>query len=173
VAHLNEYHNTLAQIIKMIPKLLVVITVLLMSACTGINGKKEQVVEDRDAVQDVRVASYAKESPSQLMTDDGKYRVSLYSNVSPIPLQKIHSWTVHIEYANGQPVENVKVYIHGGMPTHRHKFPTKPRVKKYLGSGNYLIEGVKFSMHGDWEIRINILEKTLRDRAVFPINLAP
>ena len=117
----------------------------------------------------VKQGDYSYEKPTIVMSDDNKYQLSLYSTKYPIPLQKIHSWTVHIEYSNGKPVENVKIYIHGGMPAHRHGFPTRPRVNKYLGNGDYLIEGVKFSMIGDWEMRINIKEPDRRDRAVFKI----
>lgn len=104
-------------------------------------------------------------------SEDGKYRVSLYSNHYPLPLGKIHSWTVHIETPDGKPLENAKIYIHGGMPAHRHGLPTKPRVKQYLGNGDYRIDGVKFSMAGRWEMRINIKETTRRDRAVYQIQM--
>ena len=113
--------------------------------------------------------NFSKKSATMVMSDDKKYRVTLYSNQFPIPMQKIHSWTAHIEYANGKPLENAKIYIHGGMPIHRHGFPVTPRVKKYLGNGDYLIKGIKFSMMGEWEMRLNIKEKTQRDRAVFRI----
>lgn len=105
------------------------------------------------------------------MSDDKKYRISLYSNNYPLPMGKIHSWTVKIELADGQPVENAKIYIHGGMPAHQHDFPTRPRIKKYHGDGIYQVDGVKFSMPGKWEMRINVKEATRRDRAVFKINL--
>lgn len=116
-------------------------------------------------------AAYSKHRPATLMSSDGKYRVSLYSSEAPIPLQQIHSWYVHVESADGKPVEEARIYVHGGMPMHRHGFPTKPRVKDYLGNGDYRIDGVKFSMPGHWEMRLNIKEKTRRDRVVFGIDL--
>ena len=118
----------------------------------------------------IQSGAFSKASPTIVSADDKKYTVTLYSNQTPIPMQAIHSWTVHIE-KEGKPVENAKIYIHGGMPAHRHGFPTKPRVNKYLGKGDYLIEGVKFSMIGEWEMRINIKEPGKRDRAVFRIKL--
>ena len=72
---------------------------------------------------------------------------------------------------DNKPVENLKIYIHGGMPVHRHGFPTKPRVTKYLGEGRHLVNGVKFSMPGSWEMRFNIKEATKRDRAIFQIEV--
>ena len=117
--------------------------------------------------------NFSKDSATTAMSADKKYRVTLYSNTFPIPMQKIHSWTAHIESTNGKPVEKAKIYIHGGMPEHRHGFPVTPRVRKNLGNGDFLIEGVKFSMIGDWEMRLNIKEKNIRDRAIFKIKIAP
>ena len=102
---------------------------------------------------------------------DGHYHVSLFSDTFPLPLQKIHNWTVHIETADGKPLENARVRVHGGMPAHRHGFPTQPRVTEYLGNGDYKVEGIKFSMSGHWEIRFNIREVDKRDRVVFDVHL--
>lgn len=106
-------------------------------------------------------------SPKTVWSDWKLYRVTLHSTKHPFPLQKIHDWIVHIENKDGKPLENATVYIHGGMPWHRHGFPVKPRIKKYPGKGKYLISGVKFSMIGLWDMRIYIEEKDIRDRAVF------
>jgi len=120
----------------------------------------------------IKQGDFSQNSPTIVTSDDKNYRVALYSNVFPIPMQKIHSWTARIETADGKPLEKATIYIHGGMPAHRHGFPVKPRVKENLGDGNFLIKGVKFSMIGDWEMRINIQEPTVRDRAVFKIKIA-
>ena len=164
-------------------------SVLLSAACT--TNKTEQVdskeakskrqlenrtptlnFEPETAKNIIKHGNFSKHSATTVMSEDKKYRVTLYSNVFPIPMQKIHSWTAHIETADGKPLEKAAIYIHGGMPIHRHGFPVKPRVKKNLGNGNYLIKGVKFSMIGEWEMRINIKEPTVRDRAIFKINIA-
>ncbi len=112
-----------------------------------------------------------KENAVERYSDDNKYKVTLYSNFYPLPINKVHTWTAHIETASGEIVENAKVRIHGGMPAHKHGFPTKPRVNTYVGNGDYLIEGVKFSMPGEWEMRLNIREDKIlrRDRVVFKI----
>ncbi|MDH5546981.1 MAG: FixH family protein [Gammaproteobacteria bacterium] len=106
-------------------------------------------------------------------SDEGKYRVKLFSNTFPIPTNKIHSWTLQVETSDGKPVEDAMIRIHGGMPQHKHGFPTTARVEKYLGEGRYTIDGVKFSMPGSWQMRINIKEeqKLRRDRVVFKIDL--
>jgi cytochrome c peroxidase len=66
------------------------------------------------------------------------------------------------------------VFINGGMPMHRHGFPTKPSSKTYLGNGNYRVEGIKFNMHGEWEMRFNIrMQGGHSDRVVFKVDLRP
>jgi hypothetical protein len=108
---------------------------------------------------------------------EGLYKLTLFSNQSPIPLQKIHSWTLHVETADGKPVDNLKIYVNGGMPMHRHGFPTRPKVSDHLGGGDYRVDGLKFNMAGHWEMRFNITEKGKpvgrgkEDRAVFKIHL--
>lgn len=112
----------------------------------------------------------AEEKNGAQMSAKGLYSVSFKSMVIPIPLNRIHSWTIHIETANGKPVEDARIAVFGGMPLHKHSFPTAPRVTKNLGDGNYLIEGIKFSMSGHWEIWLNIhTNKT--DKVKFDINL--
>lgn len=107
------------------------------------------------------------------MSEDGLYKLELHSDVYPFPVNSIHNWTVRVLNPAGQPEENVKLRVYGGMPAHQHDFPTTPRVTDYLGDGYYKVEGIKFSMPGHWEMRFNIKEeeKLKRDRVVFDINL--
>jgi len=161
---------------KNVMMVLLLVAIVSLSACAKSKRERQLAsktptlnLEQKAPDNIVVKGNFSKSSATTVLSDDKKYRVTLYSNTFPIPLQKIHSWTAHIEYANGKPLEKAKIYIHGGMPIHRHGFPVTPRVKKYLGNGNYLIKGVKFSMIGEWEMRLNIKEKTQRDRAVFRI----
>ncbi len=115
--------------------------------------------------------NFSKQASTVVLSDNGNYRVSLYSQVHPVPLYRIHSWVVRVETVDGKTVDNASIYIHGGMPAHRHGLPSRPRVSHYLGNGQYLIEGIKFSMIGLWELRINIKQPGMRDRAVFELTL--
>jgi hypothetical protein len=64
------------------------------------------------------------------------------------------------------------------MPQHGHGFPTHPKVTKELGDGRYLLEGMKFSMSGWWEIKLKIESAVGTDNITFntvisqPSNLA-
>lgn len=75
------------------------------------------------------------------MTEQGVYHVSVISDLDPAALNQIHSWTLHVETPDGEPIENAEITLDGGMPQHDHGFPTTPKVTKSLGNGDYLIEG--------------------------------
>jgi len=105
------------------------------------------------------------------MSGRDRFRVSIRSNTDPLPLSRIHSWTVHIETPEGVAVEDAQIGVYGGMPAHKHGLPTKPRVTDNLGGGDYLIDGVKFSMPGQWELILIITADGKRDKAKFSIDL--
>ncbi|HYD81449.1 MAG TPA: FixH family protein [Paucimonas sp.] len=89
-------------------------------------------------------------------TNQKLYTVALKSLEEPIVVNKIHPWEILLTNANGEPIDNARIKVDGGMPQHGHGFPTQPRVTKNLGNGRYLLEGVKFSMTGWWEIKLDI-----------------
>src|SRR4030067_376226 len=97
------------------------------------------------------------DTSTTMLTDQGLFRVSYTSNEPPLPLNQIHSWTLHVETADGQPVENAEITVGGGMPQHGHGLPTSPEVTENLGGGgDYLVEGMKFQMLGWWAGRFYI-----------------
>ncbi len=98
---------------------------------------------------------------------DGAYQVSL-EPPSPAPaINQMHSWRVRVLTRAGEPVSGAAIVVGGGMPQHGHGFPTRPRVTRELDGGVYLIEGMKFSMAGDWEIRLRIDARPGTDTVVF------
>jgi len=105
------------------------------------------------------------------MSQQEHYRVSYQSKVEPIPLNRIHSWTLHLETADGEAVDDAQIAVYGGMPVHKHGFPTAPRVTQGLGNGDYRVEGLKFSMAGHWELWLNIRSGGVTDKAVFHVIL--
>ena len=111
------------------------------------------------------------DASTSVLTDQELFRVSYTSNVETIPLNQIHSWTLHVETADGQPVENAEISIDGGMPQHGHGLPTSPQVTENLGGGDYLVEGMKFQMLGWWEVRIDISADGRSDTGTFNLIL--
>jgi len=99
------------------------------------------------------------------------YRVSYASRRAPIPLNQIHTWTIHIETAGGSPIEHAAVSVDGKMPQHFHGLPTRPQVTKELGHGDYLVEGLKFHMPGWWVVDFQVDAAGARDIVRFNLVL--
>jgi hypothetical protein len=105
------------------------------------------------------------------VSDAGLFRVSIQSEVDPIPLNSLHAWTLHVETSAGQPVDDAVISINGGMPAHGHGLPTEPRVTADLGNGDYRVEGMKFHMQGDWVVTFAISSGDKEDTATLEFQL--
>ena len=90
------------------------------------------------------------------LTEQGLYRVGYAPDRDPIPVNQMQSWTLHVETAAGEPVEDAEIFVDGDMPQHGHGLPTQPMVTEYLGNGDYLVEGIKFQMSGWWVMDFTI-----------------
>jgi hypothetical protein len=87
---------------------------------------------------------------TQLPTAEQHFLVSYTPSVTPPPINQLHTWTVRVTTPDGQPVEGATIAVDGDMPQHGHGLPTRPQVTRYLGDGQYLVEGMKFQMGGWW-----------------------
>jgi hypothetical protein len=104
-------------------------------------------------------------------SESGVYRATIVTQGDSIPTGKLQSWTLHLETANGAPVDVATVSIDGGMPQHDHGLPTKPQVTRALGDGNHLVEGMKFNMGGWWVVKFRVSSAAGSDSLVFNLNL--
>lgn len=84
------------------------------------------------------------------------YRIAIKSLADPIAINKMHAWEIQLRSPSGETVSGARISVDGGMPQHGHGFPTQPRVTRELGDGRYLLEGMKFSMPGWWEIKLKV-----------------
>ena len=89
-------------------------------------------------------------------TAAGVYRVALVPPAQPPAINQMHSWKVKLATVDGAPVTHARFAIDGGMPQHGHGLPTQPRVTRELDPGTYLLDGMKFSMTGWWELKLAI-----------------
>jgi len=105
------------------------------------------------------------------LSDDGLFQVSWTSDPTNVPLNQIHTWTLHVETPDDQLVENASILVDGGMPQHGHGLPTNPEVTEYLGNGDYLVEGMRFQMTGFWEVRFVINSGEQSDSITFNLNV--
>lgn len=119
-------------------------------------------------VSTTNVCAQSEARPTSVLSDNSHFRISYISKHQPIPLNQIHRWILHVENMDGQPVENAIVSIDGGMPAHNHGLPTQP-IATDIGNGDYLVEGVKFSMTGLWEMRFYIQTGAVTDKVMFEL----
>lgn len=98
---------------------------------------------------------------------DNKYIVTLQPPAKPAAINQLHAWQVKLASPAGVPVPNARIQVDGGMPQHGHGLPTRPQVTRELPGGGYLIEGMKFSMTGWWEIKLAIDGAEGSDRVTF------
>src|SRR5688572_8638196 len=59
-------------------------------------------------------------------SDNGVFRVSYTSSTGMISVNEMHEWTLHVENADGAPVEDAIITVDGDMPQHGHGLPTSP-----------------------------------------------
>ena len=104
-------------------------------------------------------------------SDSGTFRVSYRSSVTPIPVNSIHGWTVTVVTADGNPVKDAVISMDGDMPQHGHGLPTRPEVTQELSDGEYLVEGIKFSMPGWWVMKFHIRTMGQEDDVTFNLML--
>jgi hypothetical protein len=97
----------------------------------------------------------------------GTYRVTLVPPAQAPAINQMHSWKVRLATPAGAPVQGAHFGVGGGMPQHGHGFPTHPRVTRELADGTYLLEGMKFSMTGWWEVKLDIQGPQGVDRVTF------
>ena len=100
-------------------------------------------------------------------TADSKYLVTLQPPAKPAAINQLHAWQVKLTSPSGVPVANARIQVDGGMPQHGHGLPTRPQVTRELPGGSYLIEGMKFSMTGWWQIKLAIDGPVGADRVSF------
>lgn len=101
------------------------------------------------------------------MSAQGLYKISYTSDLGAVPVNQMQSWTLHVETATGQPVENATITVDGDMPQHGHGLPTRPQVTRYLGNGDYKVEGLKFHMPGWWVMDFTVTAEGKSDQVRF------
>jgi len=97
----------------------------------------------------------------------GRYVVQMEPPVTSPGINQIHAWQIKLSSPDGAPVRNARIAVDGGMPQHGHGLPTRPQVTREVAQGTYLMEGMKFSMTGWWQIKLAIQATEGSDTVVF------
>jgi hypothetical protein len=117
------------------------------------------------------IAAQAVGGETSWSSRSDKFRVSYESDLRPLVINRIHTWILHVETADGKPVDGAGISVTGGMPEHDHGLPTAPEVRRNLGHGDYLVEGLRFHMSGYWELELTITANGETDTVVIPLRL--
>lgn len=103
--------------------------------------------------------------------DEESLVVTYTTPSGPPKINQMHSWVLHVESADGVPVEHAEITVTGGMPEHDHGLPTQPRIVDELGAGDYRLDGMRFHMSGYWEIELTITTGQASTVVVIPLQL--
>lgn len=105
-------------------------------------------------------------------SENGLYKIVAGTTNSPLPpVGPIHVWLLTVQDAEGNPVTGATITIDGGMAAHGHGLPTAPEVVSEDPPGTYHIDGVKFSMIGEWQLRFTIDSPLGKDTAEISFTL--
>ena len=104
-------------------------------------------------------------------SEQGLFIGSWSSDPAVPPINVVHEWVLHIETADGQPVDGANVAVGGDMPAHGHGMPTQPQVTAELGNGDYRVEGMSFQMGGYWIIDVTVTADGRTDVIRFGLDL--
>jgi hypothetical protein len=116
-------------------------------------------------------SSSEKDVSTERVSDNGLFLVRYQSDLQPAAINQMHTWVLHIDNTDGQPVEQAVIRIGGGMPDHGHGLGTAPQVTEELGGGDYRVEGIKYSMPGWWTMTFEITAAGQTDSVTFNLVL--
>lgn len=115
--------------------------------------------------------SACAEETYRVTSNAGTYQLQLTPHDSEIIIGELHHWHLLLKDADGKAIEGATVVVDGGMPAHGHGLPTAPKVIDAGEAGNYLIDGLRFNMPGNWELRLMIEGTAGNDTATLEFGL--
>lgn len=117
------------------------------------------------------VAVAAAEASWRVVGNAGHVQVVATPLLDPLRVNQIHAWELRVTDNEDKPLGEAVITATGGMPAHDHGLPTEPRVIPTEHAGVYLMQGVRFHMHGAWEITLVIEAGPTTDVAVLKLEL--
>ena len=106
-------------------------------------------------------------------SEQGFYSVDVQCAANPVVVGK-NNMTVTINNAKSMKPFERKLIIEvvPWMPAHEHG-SSDIAVVTYLGKGQYRIEGINFTMQGDWDVYLKLEDDGKEDTVVFNVHVAP
>lgn len=118
-------------------------------------------------------AESISEQGLEAVSAGGRYRVGIRPEIGRASIGVLHAWVVEVSLPDGRAADVRELRFDGGMPQHGHGFETVPRVTARLGPAVFRVDGVRFSMAGDWAIRVDIAGAGGVDSASFVVVVGP
>jgi len=108
----------------------------------------------------------------EVVTEQGFHLLTVEAITKPIRVGRNTFKMMIADRKTGKPVgEKLAIEVIPWMPKHEHGVAEIPVIKE-LAKGVYIIEGVNFSMPGDWEVYIKIKKNGKEDTGVFDVKVA-
>lgn len=105
----------------------------------------------------------------QQTSDGGHYQASL--QCAAVPTVGAFQ-PCHLHLTSEQPLPtDLQIAVDGGMPAHGHGLPTAPQAVATDKAGVFRIDGLKYSMPGEWVVGFLLHTAQTQDKVVFRFNL--
>ncbi|HPY39018.1 MAG TPA: FixH family protein [Thiolinea sp.] len=101
----------------------------------------------------------------------GLFKVNLLCRHSP-SVGPFQDCQVEIQDGQGQAINEAKISIDGGMPSHGHGLPTAPVASSLDGQGHYRIDGLQYNMPGPWLLGFIIKTAAGQDKVIFSFEIS-
>lgn len=138
-------------------------------------GCGEGTEPDPPSIPAVASQTGSESSPQswRSQSESGFYQISLRPEEGQARVGGRHGWVVSVETTDGVPFRPSRLAFDGGMPQHGHGFDTRPHVSRTRSVGEFLVDGVRFHMPGDWMLRVEVVGPSGPDVAFFQIRVLP
>ncbi len=116
-------------------------------------------------------AALASEARWTSTSANGLFVATFAPQSGEVKINQLQNWVLTLTQPNGVAINAARVAIDGGMRAHGHGLPTQPQVTRYLGEGQYLIEGMRLNMAGAWTLVVGIDALGRQDAARFELEI--
>lgn len=105
----------------------------------------------------------------QQTSEHGSYQAELACATAPI-VGAFQECELRLQSSETIPAD-LMIAVDGGMPAHGHGLPTEPKATPSDKPGVYRIEGLKYSMPGEWLLGFLLQSGSNQDKVVFKFTL--
>jgi len=110
--------------------------------------------------------------PSQVVSQDGSFRLTLQSQPAPLPLNELFEITVSVDASAAADDSSNPVWLRANaeMPEHKHGMNTRVIVEQ-LADGRFVLRGLLFHMRGEWLITFDVAKGRVHEQATARVQL--